>query len=188
MCGPDRSDGRNPNLPESPDRPRCGGGPPGRAESACPRLRRSGPELPPSQGWCCLLSSARQGQGRDAATAGGRERAASPAWLSQLGARAGQGHRVRGSGGSRCLPPPPPPPPPGPRSPRGSPPGPHGGEALGIRPERLHPEGRPGSARAPRPSPGRWDYFRGRPRPAPCPRAAERSALRRRRQDTAALA
>lgn len=99
--------------------------------------------------------------------ASGGERAASPAWLSQFGARAGQGRRVRDSGGSRCLLPPPSPPPPGTTAPPRAAPGPHGGAALGLRPQRLHPEGRPGSARAPRPSPGRWDYFPRPPAPRP---------------------
>lgn len=92
----------------------------------------------------------------------------------------------------------------------GAPPQAHGGPRLAARRPPGTPCPRPASARparlrsvrgprAPRPGPGlrrrraasgrrRGTTFGGRPRPAPCPRAAERSALRRRRQDTAAPA
>lgn len=150
-----------------------------------PAGRRPGPELPPSRDLRQPLRAAPEGRGREAATRGRPKACSQP----RVGSR-GSGH-ARGGGvrfgtadpGAASLHPTPP------RAAAPSRAGPRS-RAAG-----LCPGERPGSARAPRPGRGRRDgggrrggagtTFRVRPRPAPCPRAAERSALRRRRQDTA---
>lgn len=118
---------------------------------------------------------------------GPRCRAATPA--SALTVRGARGAGASGSGQRRIPVPPSADPRLGPLRPRGPPQTPHGGAAA-----KLRPRDRPPSARRPArawgvgtAAGGAGTTFRVRPRPAPCPRAAERSALRRWRQDTTTL-
>lgn len=189
--------GGSPHPPESPNRPRCGGGShkrqwPQGPRPQRPRLRHCVPNFrPPRTCAGCSARPPRAGAERPP-PAGGRKRAASPA--SGLTARGTRGAGASGSGQWRIPVPPPSSPPRTTAPPRAALRSRTAGQRCGSVPDSE----RPGSARTPRPGRGRWDgarrlrgagtTFRVRPRPAPCPRAAERSALRRWRQDTAAPA
>lgn len=113
--GPDRNGGGSPRPPESPSRARGGGGVqerrwPHGPRPRCPRRRRWGPELPPSQDRRRLLRAAPEAWGRDAAPRG-RPRACSEPRVGAHGSGRARGGGVRfGTEGSRDLLPPPLPP------------------------------------------------------------------------------
>lgn len=175
--------------------------------SSSTRQRGSGgaqqrPELagPDLSSRATVPDPAPEGPGREAAARRQREARGKPASALTVWARTGRG--APGSGQRRLWVPPslqplglrgPMPPRLGPRRSRGPPPrAPRRGSL------QCPPGEQPGSARTPRPGPGRSDGSGSRvargllsaacPRPAPCPRAAERSALRLWRQDTASTA